>query len=77
MTEKEESLKEFIARVFTELSADPPTSLIIIPVQQDNNQLGVSLHSWGLEVIEVLGAMEVTKGNIVMQLLTTHKGGMQ
>ena len=77
MIDGEESLEEFIHRVFTELSNSRPTSLIILPIQEGDNQLGVSLHSWGLDVPEVLGIMEIAKGNIILQLLTAHKGGMQ
>ena len=77
MTEPDETLEEFNRRVFAELSADLPSSIIIIPIQRTDNRLGVSLHSWGLEVDEVLGSMEIAKGNIIISMLTTSKGRIQ
>ncbi len=73
----EESLEEFLRRVFAELSSGLPDCLIIIPIEKKDNQLGIALHSWGLEVSEVLGTMEIAKGNIILQLLTAPKGKMQ
>ncbi len=67
----DESLEEFLRRVFAELSDDLPTSLIILPVQEVNKQLGISLHSWGLDPAGVLGTMEIAKGNIILQLEAT------